>query len=139
MKTYLLTSPQFEGEIELQYDDTLQLISLQIRATLTPGQHRWFTQILPSTLPELKSILKVKQSSAILTEVVFIPSFEDFWNRYDDKQLSSRKRAMSKWDRMSKNQRIKAYNFIQTYFSGIPSGIRKKYAETYLNAELWNN
>jgi hypothetical protein len=137
--TWHLTSPKFTGEITLIYDQELRLSSMKISADLTGVQHSWFTSNLPPTLPELKKMLKDSHSEAVLTQVKFQPTFDQFWNLYDDKQLSSKKRAGVKWHSMPKNEQLKAYNYIQTYFSGIPSGTRKKFAETYLNAELWNN
>jgi hypothetical protein len=65
--------------------------------------------------------------------------FVAFWNKYDDKINSSRKRTLAKWNKMSDCNRVRAYQYIFKYFASIPAGTRKKYAETYLNAELWNN
>jgi hypothetical protein len=64
--------------------------------------------------------------------------FDDFWVKYDDCIRSSRKRAMAKWAKMSISQRKKAYNFIDRYNKS-RGFAEKKYAETYLNSEVWNN
>lgn len=74
-----------------------------------------------------------------LTEVTLNITFEMFWNRYDDKVLSSRRKTEARWNRMTKADQIKAFNFINRYEQNIPTGTRKKYAETYLNSEIWNN
>jgi hypothetical protein len=65
--------------------------------------------------------------------------FDRFWKRYDDRVNSSRKRTLIKWNKMPKSEQIKAFYFVGKYFASLPPGIRKKYAETYLNDELWNN
>jgi hypothetical protein len=62
-----------------------------------------------------------------------------FWKKYNDKERSSKKRTLAKWNKMSQVEQTKAYNYIQKYFNSIPNGVETKYAETYLNAELWNN
>lgn len=40
---------------------------------------------------------------------------------------------------MTSAEQGKAYRFIGRYIASLGQGIRQKYAETYLNAELWNN
>jgi len=66
-------------------------------------------------------------------------TFEMFWDRYNEKIRSSRKKALIKWQRMNQEQQILAYLHVPKYEQNIPNGIAKKYAETYLNSELWNN
>jgi hypothetical protein len=67
-------------------------------------------------------------------------TFDMFWNRYDDKIYSSKKRSEAQWNRMSKANRCTAYNYIPRYFSKLPEWqTRKKTAEKYLSDELWNN
>ena len=139
MSTYFLTSPEFEGEIVLEYNDEGMLLKLDIRATLTTGQRSWFVNNLPPSLDKLQALLKSSGSKSRLEEVTFEPRFEDFWTRYDDRTLSSRKRSLAKWNRMSKSEQLKAYRYISRYFAEIPYGTRKKFSETYLNSELWNN
>lgn len=139
MSTWLLTSPEFEGEILCEYNDEGLLVKLEIKATLTTGQRNWFIYNLPPSLEKLKTLLKSSGSKARFEEVIFEPRFEDFWTRYNDRTTSSRKRSLAKWNRMSKSEQLKAYRYIGRYFSEIPYGTRKKFAETYLNSELWNN
>lgn len=139
MSTWLLTSPEFEGEIVLEYDDEGRLLRLDIRAKLTDGQRSWFVNNLPPSLAKLQALLKSSGSRSRLEEVTFEPRFDDFWIKYDDRTTSSRKRSLAKWNRMSKMDQLKAYRYINRYFAEIPYGTRKKFAETYLNSELWNN
>ncbi len=136
---YALTSTEFTGYIDLEYDQDGLLIGMQIHAELSKEQRMWFVKVLPPTLEELKTILREKKSNARIQEIKFQPTFDDFWMKYDDRTTSSRKRALTKWDRMSRTDQSRAYKYIDRYFQQIPSGTRKKYAETYLNSELWNN
>jgi hypothetical protein len=80
-----------------------------------------------------------RSKSAKFTEIKQEITFDMFWNKYDDKVLSSKKRTQKKWESMKKNEQINAFNHITKYFQSIPNGLRKKIAECYLNAEQWNN
>ncbi|MBQ9254991.1 MAG: hypothetical protein IJ180_09495 [Bacteroidales bacterium] len=141
MRTYSITSDKLQGEILVTFDenDNLQNIDLT-NANMTEGERNWFLANKPSTIEKLMTL---KDKSKFNMKIELVPekeiTFEMFWQRYDDKYNSSKKRTKQKWDKMSKSEQAKAYNYINRYFSNIPYGTRKKYAETYLNAELWNN
>jgi len=133
-----MTSSTFTGQVEFDYDEATGLMKSYTteNATLTEKQQVWLLKNLPRELAEAQALLE--KSPGIVFEPEHV-TFEMFWNRYDDKINSSRKRTLKAWANMEKSEQAKAYNFIKTYFRNIPSGTRKKYAETYLNAELWNN
>ncbi len=135
-KTYIMTSPAFDGEVvfNFQYDALIGYDTTG--ANLSVQQITYLAQNLPRTLNEIQSFLA--KSPTIEFKCLEL-TFEMFWNKYDEKQLSSKKKAQAKWDKITKTEQMKAYRFVDVYFSHIPSGTRKKYAETYLNAELWNN
>lgn len=65
-------------------------------------------------------------------------TFEMLWNLYDDKLRSSKKRSTAIWDKMTVAEQVKAYYFVYKYFRH-RGNAEKKYLETYLRAELWNN
>lgn len=139
MKTYLLTSPKWAGEIEVVYNDLNLMVSIDIsRAELAEKQQIYFLRDLPRELAELER-LRQKSPSLVITEVEQEVTFEMFWNKYDEKIRSSKKRAERAWNRMSKTNQVKAYRFIQRYKLSLHPGTNAKYAETYLNAEQWNN
>jgi len=138
MTTYLLTSTKWSGEIELRYDDDGYLLSYDNRAGLDDRQRYWFLDNMPREVITLQNLVAAA-TTAKLTEVKVEVTFELFWSRYDDKVNSSKKRAEAKWRQMSKGEQLRAYMHIPRYFANIPHGTRKKFAETYLNAELWNN
>lgn len=139
MKRYLLTSPKWEGEIEIVYNDLDLLISIDInRANLAEKQQIYFLRDLPRELYELEK-LREKSPHLVITEVNQDVTFDMFWNAYDDKVRSSKKRALSAWNKLSKIDKHKAYRFIMRYKQSLYAGTNPKYAETYLNAELWNN
>ncbi len=140
MKEYSITSERYKGEVIAKYNDKGWLLNLDVtQAELTESQHAWFLNNCPKTEQCFDEWRKQER----VLHITLIPereiTFEAFWQRYDDKINSSKKRTKAKWDKMSKSEQVKAYNYINRYFSNIPYGTRKKYAETYLNAEVWNN
>jgi hypothetical protein len=139
MKKFILTSDAWSGEITLEYDDLHLLINMNLKeAELSEEQHLWFLRNMPRELAELQKLLD-KSKSAKLTEAPQEVTFEMFWDAYDEKVRSSKKKALKVWSRMTDANRLKAYLFIPKYNRSILPGCNKKYAETYLNAELWNN
>ena len=106
---------------------------------MTVKQKKWLMTKKPSTEEKLFEMQRQSKWMKIVLIPESIVTFEMFWQRYDDKLNSSKKRTKQKWDKMKEGERVKAFNFIGRYFASIPQGTRKKNAETYLNAELWNN
>ena len=139
MKLFTLTSSTFTGEVIFEFNDSGLLLSFDSKgADLTEGQQVFLLRNMPRELAEVKAMLE-KSPNAKFTEFVQEITFDMFWNRYNDKIRSSRKKAETKWKRMSKTNQAKAYYGIAKYENSIPIGVAKKYAESYLNAELWNN
>lgn len=138
MKTLVLTSTNFEGELEFRYDFNGYLCFFENRSHMDKLQLAWLLKRIPPTIDDLKAMVK-KSKAAKLTEIKHEITFEMFWERYNNKSLSSKKKSLTRWNRMSKAQRAKAYYYIPKYFNSMPAGVAKKYAETYLNSEIWNN
>lgn len=138
-RVYSLTSEGFSGEVIFEYNEGGLLEKYDISsAQLSEDQQIWMLKRLPRELAELDRIIK-GTISAKLTEISQNVTFEMFWNKYNEKERSSKKRTLQKWNRMGKADQAKAYYYIQKYLNSIAVGVAKKYAETYLNAELWNN
>ena len=137
---YAMTSTGFEGEVMFEYDDTTgMLLNYDVaNATLTPKQQLWLLRRLPRDLAEMQALLH-DHPAITFQEIKQEVNFDLFWNRYDDKITSSKKRALKAWDKLTPVNQIRAFNHIRKYEMSLPPGTRKKYAETYLNAELWNN
>lgn len=140
MKRYSITSEKFAGEFTVVYDDRRELASIDMsQAEMTVKQKNWLLAHKPSTEDKLFEMQRDNKLMKITLIPESIVTFEMFWQRYDDKLNSSKKRTKQKWEKMKESERIKAFNYVGRYFASIPQGTRKKYAETYLNAELWNN
>ncbi|MCX6232640.1 MAG: hypothetical protein NTZ33_13975 [Bacteroidetes bacterium] len=139
MKQYQLTSDAFTGFVDLYFNELGLLVEFSLKsAGLSEQQQIWILKKMPRELPELQLIVEGAPNLK-LTEIKLEITFEMFWNKYDDKLISSRKKTLAKYNKLNKTDQLKAYNYISMYFASISAGTRKKYAETYLNAELWNN
>ncbi len=139
MKLYSLTSSAFEGEVIVEFSDAgiLQKFDSS-KADLSAKQQEFLLTKLPINEADVKKTL-FSSPTTKFTEIDNEITFEQFWNRYDEKIRSSKKKAAKVWERLSKTDRLKAYRFITKYEQTLYPGTAKKYAETYLNAELWNN
>lgn len=139
MITYSLTSSAFEGEVIFDFNDNELLVRFDASgANLTEDQQVFLLRRLPRELAQIKTFLE-KSPTARFTPIEQEITFEMFWNRYNEKLRSSKKKALKIWNRLSRADQIKAYRFIARYEQSLYPGTPKKYAETFLNAELWNN
>ncbi len=139
MSLYSLTSTAFDGEVLFEFNDAGILQKFDTSAAqLSEQQQLWILKKMPKHLAHVKMILGDSET-ATLTELKQDVTFEMFWNRYNEKVRSSKKKAERIWNRLTKTNQVKAFRGIQTYERNIPGGVLKKYAETYLGAELWNN
>lgn len=136
MKIYHLTSVKFTGYIEFQFNDNELLEKYQIYADLAENQQVYLLKNIPRETLELD---KLKSEFVTITEINQDVTFDMFWTRYDEKIRSSKKKTIARWNKMSPGEQIRAYRFISKYESNILPGTAKKYAETYLNTELWAN
>ena len=137
---YHVTSELFEGFIEYEFseDDILLKRFDLTEANLTEKQQIWFLKHQPRDLAELDELIK-NHKTLTIKEVPLIVDFNMFWLKYDHKIASSKKKTEKIWDKMSDNDKAAAYLYIGKYFRSIPHNCNKKNAETYLNAEQWNN
>lgn len=139
MKTYSLTSTAFDGEVLFDFDDAGNLVKFDTSAaTLSQNQQMWILKQMPKHLAHIQKVLG-ESKTATLTEIKQEVTFDMFWNRYNLKDRSSKKRTLIKWNRMNRADQIRAFNHIAKYELTLKPGVDKKYAESYLNAELWNN
>jgi hypothetical protein len=136
---YTITSNKFNGSITVAFTQEGECVLYDAQvAKLTATQQDWIMKRL--TLKQTGFLQALEREGAFnIVGSAYEVTFEMFWNKYDEKDRSSKKKAETKWQRMSREQKILAYAHIPTYFKNIPGGVAKKYAETYLNSELWNN
>jgi len=136
-KMYVFTADSFEGEVIFEFSDSNILVCYDLKAAKLNAEQQFFIlQNLPKQPADLPLLVQKTRSGKIEEMVI---DFEKFWQRYNDTINSSKKKTGIKWNNMKPGEQMKAFNYIGRYFASIPSGTRKKYAETYLNSELWNN
>lgn len=136
MKTVILTSSKFAGEVELRYNQSNMLWYFENRSDMDSTAQAWLITNMPIHTADITHFID-RTKTLKVTEIRKEISFEDFWNKYDNKAVSSKKKALTRWKNMSKVQRYKAYYYISIYLSALPQGVSRKYAETYLNSEIW--
>ena len=148
MIKYIMTSETaFTGEATLTYDENGERPAFNcLETSITPKQHEWTMRwICDMALTHENLVAALKHCNLpnlTFKQITFEPTFADFWTRYFKdryKDNSSKRKSEQRWNRMSKGEQLAAYNHIGKYFVNIPSGTNPKYAETYLNSELWNN
>lgn len=136
METYILKSEAFEGDVIIT-DNNGCLKADFTKSSVNVNQQRFILSKMTEGLDKMLKHFNTPPTDCKMEKMII--DFDMFWQKYDDKLNSSKKKTKAKWDKMSEIERTKAYNFVGTYICSIPAGTRKKYAETYLNAELWNN
>lgn len=92
---------------------------------------------IKTTLKEFLEWCKVHQNITVV-ELQQQINFDIFWSKYNDKLRSSKKRSQRLWEKLKEADQVKAFYYIDTY-NRHRGNAEKKYCETYLSAELWNN
>ena len=137
MLTITMTSAKLPGEIIFTYNEQCRLAALLITEPLSDEQYTWLLANLPWRT-EMLQALSAKIPTATFVEKKMEVTFDMFWNRYADKDRSSKKKTQAQWDKMPVTEQAKAYAFIPKY-NRLRGPADKKYATTYLSDELWNN
>ena len=142
MRKFIYTSHHLEGEVVFGFEDeSLLLVLFDIRGvTMTEDQRVAFLTNLPRELLQLEWLVKQKPNERFMKEIKDVPTFEQMWLRYNHKRLSSKKKSLVIWNKMTDASKIGAFEYYKEYEKEITKqGISKKHLETYLNAELWDN
>lgn len=137
MFTITMTSPTVAGEIILTYNEKNRLSSLLITEALTDGQYKRLIGSMPWNYEMLTEFSAANPTATFVHQALKV-SFDMFWNRYNDKERSSKKKTETAWNKMPVAEQIKAFRFIAAYNQRRGTA-DKKYATTYLSDELWNN
>jgi hypothetical protein len=132
---YILTSPNFEGEIVLEFSLEGTLRSFKNDATLNEVQLDWLSKNFPMNIQTVNEIIKKSKMKA-----TYIPAevtFEQFWDEYDYKV--DKAQAKKVWDKMKTGEKLAAVNAIKSYKFYLQSnpGISKIYPERYLKNKRW--
>lgn len=137
MRVFEITTKNNVGKVIIKFLDDGGFGGIDFTGiNLSQEQIGWFMTHLPKNVDSIGVFVNAKLNVAEVLESI---DFDAFWNRYDDKARSSKVKTRKVWDRMSRTEQVKAYNYISRYTMNIPIGVCKKYATTYLNDQLWNN
>ncbi len=136
--TYSLVSSKFSGEVRVTFNSEKLLTKFEVLGEMVYHTHLHILNYLPLTSNELDK-LKAESRTLQVTEVVEEITFDMFWKKYNDSARSSKKKSLAKWNKFNTDNQRKAYFYYSIYINNIPPGVEKKYCETYLNAEMWNN
>ena len=137
MVTLLMTSAKFTGTVTFEYNEAGKLESLRIEADLNDQQLAVLGANMPWTQQHIQPFCELSKFATFVMQDRDV-SFEMFWNRYNDKTRSSKKKTEKEWMKLGKVDQVKAYMFIPIYLKNKGTA-EKKYATTYLSDELWNN
>lgn len=90
-RIFSITSDEFKGVIVAGFnDETGDFVSIDFSmAILSKKQHAWFLDNMPKSISFLNQWIQEKRKLKIEEEKI---SFEMFWDRYNDKICSSKKR-----------------------------------------------
>lgn len=139
-QTYILRSTKFTGSVLYTFSPEGLLLKYDTEnANLSNEQLQWIATRMPRNLLEFKNALSASKTYQLELQKTGDVSFDMFWDRYNEKARSSKKKTLKIWERLPQAQRNLAYQHISAYLRTMPAGVGKKYAETYLHAELWNN
>lgn len=140
MKKLILTSPGFNGEVELLYgtDGMLVLIDMQ-NADLNAAQVRYLKTASPIFYEKDSFKAAFRSDTLVVTEGDYKVTFDMFYNEYGVKR--NRDRCEKIWAKMSEVERVKAYAGIKPYKRHLTLNTWKTQAdpENYLKKKFWLN
>ncbi len=140
MSKYLVELTRFQASVILTFDDeSKRLIVGEIQyGNMTPEVTKFLWNHFPFNVGILEHYRKMKNVK--VSEVPEDVSFERFWEVYDYK-VGKKTRAERLWKALTDTERIKALKHIRIYEQWLAQhpGIEKKYPETFLSQNPWNN
>lgn len=93
------------------------------------------TKQVESTRQSIDSIDKQINNKQITIDIY--PTFEDFWNLYDNKQ--DKKACEKKWNLLTQTEKEEIMNYLPEYIKSTPDKKFRKYPETFINNKSWQN
>ena len=136
---YVLTSHNFEGELELEFDSNGILKVFKNNAELNEAQLNHLTNNFPCTVQSAKDLI-AKSTSLVAQHIPADVTFEQFWNMYNHKAYSNKIISEKVFEKMSLKERLQDVEYIRKYENllKLQQGVAKKYAETYLRSRVWD-
>jgi hypothetical protein len=143
MKRLIITSPAFNGEINVLYglDHSLQFIDF-MKCDLNSEQMDYFKQHCPSRfdlkVDQFISFFPRNPRFNIADEKYFV-TFDHWWNRYGLKR--NRERSEKLWSKLSQADQAAALFKLGRYerYCQVNTWYTKADPDTYLRNKYWNN
>lgn len=139
-RKYLLEFTNYQAKALVEYNADGFLIKFELDpGTFEEKQFVFMTDKFPKTIKHMQALISWKLPNVRISELKQDLSFEAFYNAYAYK-VSKRSTAENAWKKLPDPEKAKAIAYIPVYdrFLG-EKKINKKYPETYLNSEMWNN
>ena len=136
---YLIRFKNHNATAMVEYNEDGFLVKYELEAGDLKEDHLLFiSKIFPYNLNRLEKGLKTIPNIDV-REIEEDLSFDAFYDKYAHK-VSKRSVSEKIWNKMPDIERAKAIKFIDIYDTNIrKTGVNKRYPETYLNSEIWNN
>jgi len=139
MSKYLIELTRQSSSFIIEYDENGVCSSVKADyGSISPEALCFFWRNVPYSEAHIQ-IFRTYPNTRI-TELQEDLSFDRFWREYNHK-LGKKKVCERIWENMPEIERAKAIKYITQYnqFLIQRPGIEKKYPETYLRNEQWNN
>jgi hypothetical protein len=136
MRKFLLTSRRYECDIVFTYSAKGVLLGFEVSRELAPEQLSDIVAKAFYHLHDLQRAYAAPKLRGLLTEMVQLLSFDDFWRKYA--YPFDKKRAKAVWDKLPPHQQRRAYEYVETYNGEVArTGVARMYAKTYLHNKVW--
>jgi hypothetical protein len=135
MKTYIITSKSFSGQIECAYNPQGYLARYLNEAEMSEAQLKWFALHIPVCVGDLNKLSGIPNLAIV--EYERDPTFDDFYSEYGYKH--KKEPARTAWNRLSKADRKAAFQGIGKYRSHLKQNAWKSpmLPASYLNSKTW--
>lgn len=140
MSKYLIEFKSVDASALFEYDEDGYLIKYSIdKGKMLAEQSKWVNDQFPYNTTRLQPWIKFKNPNIKVKAVEEDLSFAAFYDRYGHK-VSKRSIAEKAWERLDDVNKAKAIAYIAVYETHLAkTKVNKKYPETYLNSDMWNN
>lgn len=140
MKRFIVTSPSWQGEAEIVYNESGLLVRISFEGCVFADHNRVvdkFKALVPVLVTDLQ--VAFQNTSATVVEADFEVNFDMFWKAYNLKH--NRVRAVNLWNKLSKTDQVKAYFGVPIYdkFLKKEKWRSKADPETYLRNKMFEN
>ncbi|KAB2918708.1 MAG: hypothetical protein F9K23_00810 [Bacteroidetes bacterium] len=141
MKTYILTSQRFAGEIQFKFDLNDSLIGFEIQAELDEKQTNYFFNNLPRTLGAAVAMTKNPGATMKLELMPQDLSFDVFYNQYGYKV--GKQQAETQYKKLSDADKHRVIMSIRPYKRYLTrTGVAQVWPERFISRKYfetdWN-